>query len=56
LWEEKYKETNTPESIRAEIPSEQLYTFYNKLKELGDLQTLPKTATGKEQEVLPVSK
>lgn len=48
------KETNTPESIRAEIPSEQLYTFYNKLKELGDLQTLPKTATGKEQEVLPV--
>ncbi len=48
------KETNTPESIRAEIPAEQLYTFYNKLKELGDLQTLPETGIGKEQELLPV--
>lgn len=48
------KETHTPESIRAEIPSEQLYTFYNKLKELGDLQTHPKTGIEKEQEFLPV--
>lgn len=48
------KETNTPESIRAEIPAEQLYTFYNKLKELGDLQTLPETGIGKEQARLPV--
>ena len=48
------KETHTPESIRAEIPSEQLYTFYNKLKELGDLQSHPKRGIEKEQEFLPV--
>jgi hypothetical protein len=48
------KETNRAESIHAEIPAKQINTFYNKLKELGELQTLPKPVTGKEQEVLPV--
>lgn len=49
------KETHRPESIRAEIPSEQLHTFYNKLKELGDLQAPPEPVTGKSYEVVPVS-
>jgi hypothetical protein len=48
------EETNTPESIRAEIPAKQMDTFYNKLKELGDLLTPHKTVTAKEEEVLPV--
>ncbi|MGD9034470.1 MAG: zf-HC2 domain-containing protein [Desulfobacteraceae bacterium] len=42
-------------SIRAQIPASQIHTFYNKLKELGDLQTPPEAVTGKEHEVLPVS-
>ncbi len=48
------KETNTPEFVRAEIPARQMDTFYNKLKELGDLLTPHKTVTAKEEEVLPV--
>lgn len=48
------KETDTPESIRAEIPAAQLHTLYNRLKELGDLQPLPKAGFEKEQGRLPV--
>ena len=47
--------TKAPASIRAQIPASQIHTFYNKLKELGDLQTPPEAVTGKEHEVLPVS-
>jgi hypothetical protein len=50
------EESDTPASIGAQIPASQIHTFYNKLKELGDLQTPPETVTGEqEQEVLPVS-
>ena len=42
-------------SIRAQIPASQIPTFYNKLKELGDLRTPPEAVTGKGHEVLPVS-
>ncbi len=48
------EETNTLESIRAEIPAKQIDTFYNKLKALGDLQVPPEAVAGKEHEVLPV--
>jgi hypothetical protein len=47
-------ETNTPESIWAEIPATQIDTFYNKLKELGDLLTPPEAFAGKGEAVLPV--
>jgi hypothetical protein len=49
------EQTNAPASIRAQIPASQIHTFYNKLKELGDLRTPPEAVTGKGQEVLPVS-
>ena len=49
------EQTKAPASIRAQIPASQIHTFYNKLKELGDLQTPPEAVTGKEHEVLPVS-
>jgi hypothetical protein len=48
------EQTNTPASIRAEIPAKHIHTFYKKLKELGDLQALPEAVTGKEEGVLPV--
>jgi hypothetical protein len=48
------KVSKRPESIHAEIPAKQFNTFYNQLKELGDLRSAPKSVTGKEQEVLPV--
>jgi hypothetical protein len=48
------KESNRPESIHAEIPGKQFSTFYKQLKELGDLQSAPKTVTGKDKEVVPV--
>jgi hypothetical protein len=48
------EETNTLESIRAEIPARQIHTFYNKLKELGDLQAPPEAVSGEAHEVLPV--
>jgi hypothetical protein len=46
-------ESSWPEVIHAEIPASQANTFYNKVKELGDLQPFAKDTTGKEQEVLP---
>jgi hypothetical protein len=49
------EQTNTPASIGAQIPANQIHTFYNKLKELGDLRTPPEAVTGREHEVLPVS-
>jgi hypothetical protein len=49
------EQTNTPASIGAWIPADQVYTFYNKLKELGDLRTPPEAVTGKGHEVLSVS-
>lgn len=48
------EQTNAPLSIGAQIPAQQIHTFYNKLKELGDLQTPPETFAGKGHEVLPV--
>ena len=48
------KASNRPESIHAEIPAEQFNTFYNRLRELGDLRSAPRSVTGKEQGVLPV--
>jgi len=48
------KGTTRPESIHAEIPAPELNTFYNSLKALGDLQTVPRAETGKGEEVLPV--
>ena len=48
------KASNRPEYIHAEIPAEHLNTFYNRLKELGDLKIAPRSVTGKEQGVLPV--
>ena len=48
------KESNRPESIHAEIPAQQLDTFYDQLKELGDLQSAPKAVTGKGPEILQV--
>jgi hypothetical protein len=48
------EQTNTPASIHAQIPAKQIHTFYNKLKELGDLQTPPEAVTGKEEAVVPV--
>ena len=49
------EQTNTPVSIGAQIPAHQIHTFYNKLKELGDLRTPPEAVTGKGHEVLSVS-
>ena len=46
------KVSKRPESIRAEIPADHFNTLYNRLKELGDLQSAPKSVTGKEQGVL----
>jgi hypothetical protein len=48
------EQTNAPLSIGAQIPAQQIHTFYNKLKELGDLQTPPETVAGKGHDVLPV--
>jgi hypothetical protein len=48
------KDSNKPLSIHAEIPSGHLTTLYNRLCELGDLQSVPRAATGNEQGVLPV--
>jgi hypothetical protein len=48
------EETNIPVSTRAQIPAKQIDTFYNKLKELGDLLTPHKRVTAKKGEVLPV--
>jgi hypothetical protein len=49
------EQTNTPASIGAQIPAHQIHTFYNKLKELGDLQTPLEAATGKGLELLSVT-
>lgn len=49
------EQTNTPASIGAQIPADQIHTFYDKLKELGDLRTPPEAVTGKGLEVLSVS-
>lgn len=43
------KGTDRPRSIHIEIPAKQINTFYNQLRELGELQTTPKTITGIEQ-------
>ncbi len=48
------EDTHTPESIWAEIPAKQIDTFYNKLKELGDLLTPSEAFAGKGEAVLPV--
>jgi hypothetical protein len=48
------KASNRPESMYAEIPAEHLNTFYNRLKDLGDLKTAPRSVTGKEKGLLPV--
>jgi hypothetical protein len=48
------KTSNRPESIYAEIPAEHLNTFYNQLGELGELESIPRGVTGKEQGFLPV--
>lgn len=48
------KGTSRPESIHAEIPASQFSIFYNRLGELGDLQTAPKTEAGKDQKVIRV--
>ena len=49
------EQTNTPASIGAQIPANQIHTFYNKLKDLGDLRTPPEAVTGKGHGVLPVT-
>jgi hypothetical protein len=49
------KQTKRLASIGAQIPAHQIHTFYNKLKELGDLRTPPEAVTGKGNEVLSVS-
>jgi hypothetical protein len=49
------EQTNTPTSIGAQIPAQRIHTFYNKLKELGDLRTPPEAVTRKGHDVLPVS-
>jgi hypothetical protein len=48
------KVSNRPESIHVEIPAEQFNTFYNRLQELGDLPSAPRSVTGTEQGVLSV--
>lgn len=48
------KATNRPEAIHAEIPAEHLNTFYNRLGELGELKSAPRSVTGKEQGLLSV--
>ncbi len=48
------KDSHRPEAIHAEIPAEHLNTFYNRLRELGDLQIAPRNVTGKGQGLLPV--
>jgi hypothetical protein len=48
-------QTNQPTSIEAQIPAQQIHTFYSKLKELGDLRTPPEAVTEKGDAVLPVS-
>jgi hypothetical protein len=48
------KASNRPESIHAEIPAEHYTTFCNRLQELGDLKTAPRSAASKEHGVLPV--
>lgn len=48
------KASNRPESIHAEIPAEHFTTFYNRLQELGDLKSAPRSVTWKEQDLLPV--
>ncbi len=48
------KGTKRLESINAEIPAPQLNTFYDSLKPLGDLETVPTAITGKGEEVIPV--
>jgi hypothetical protein len=48
------KVSNRPESIHVEIPPEQFNTFYNRLQELGDLPSAPRSVTGTEQGVLAV--
>jgi hypothetical protein len=49
------EQTNTPVSIGARIPAQQIHTFYNKLKELGDLRTPSGAVAGKGHGVLSVS-
>jgi hypothetical protein len=49
------EQTKRLASIGAQIPAHQIHTFYNKLKELGDLRTPPEAVTGKGNEVLSVS-
>lgn len=49
------EQTKRLASIGAKIPAHQIHTFYNKLKELGDLRTPPEAVTGKGNEVLSVS-
>lgn len=41
------QQTGRPESIHAEMPAEEVPLFYEKLKELGDLQLSPETGTQK---------
>ncbi len=48
------EETHTAESIWAEIPATQIDTFYNKVKELGDLLTPPEAFAGKGEAFLSV--
>jgi hypothetical protein len=48
------KASNRPESIHVEIPAEHLNTFYNRLGELGNLKSTPRSLTGKEQGLLLV--
>ncbi len=45
---------NMPKSVQVEIPAEELDTFQNHLKELGDLESAPISLAGREQETLPV--
>ena len=49
------EQTSQPTSIDAQIPAQRIHTFYNRLKELGDLRTPPEAVAGKEDALLPVS-
>lgn len=48
------EETHIPESMRVEIPAEQIGIFQNDLQTLGTLHGAPIVPTGEDNEILPI--
>ncbi len=48
------EQANMPKSVQVKIPAEELGTFQNHLKELGDLESDPTSLAGQEQKTLSI--